>query len=559
MFLYPEAKRNGAGAMSRRTFIRSAALGGLAAAARPGELAADPMTDGTGLVEHQIPPFHLEDMTIAELQEWMRTGRATARYITQRYLERIEALDRNGPRTNNVLETNPDALTLADQLDAERRESGPRGPLHGIPIILKDNIDTRDKMMTTAGSLALLGSRAPRDAFLVERLRAAGAVILAKANLSEWASFRSMHSSSGWSGRGGQGKNPYALDRSPDGSSSGPGAAVSSNFCAAAVGSETDGSVVCPSSANSVVGIKPTLGLVGRSGIIPIAHSQDTAGPMARTVADAATLLSGMTGVDERDPATRASRTHARADYTQFLDPAGLRGARIGVVREGVTGYSEETDKIFEQAIAAMKDAGAEVVDPANLPSHREWEESEFEVLLYEFKADLNKYLEGLGVNAPVKSLEEIIAFNEANRAREMPYFDQEIMHMAQEKGPLTDQDYLDALAKNGQVTREEGIDKVMDEYELDALIAPTGPPPCPIDLVNGDHLLGSSSSAPAVAGYPNICVPAGYAFGLPVGLSIFGRAWSEATLIKIAYAFEQTTQVRRPPRFLPTADLSVT
>ena len=543
--------------ISRRNFIRCAAVGGLAAAARPTELASAATAGETLPGPAQIPSFALEEMTIAQLQEWMSLGRATARYITEQYLERIAALDRRGPTLQQVLETNPDALAIAEGLDAERRSGDVRGPMHGIPVILKDNIDTTD-MMTTAGSLALLGSKPARDAFLVERLRAAGAIILAKANLSEWANFRGSNSSSGWSGRGGQGKNPYALDRNPCGSSSGPGASASANYCAGAVGSETDGSIVCPSSANSVVGIKPTLGLVSRSGIIPIAHSQDTAGPMARTVTDAAAMLGAMTGVDSRDAATRESRGKAEADYTRFLDAGGLRGARIGAVREGVSGYSAETDRIFEEALAAMRDAGAEIVDPADLPVRREWGESEFEVLLYEFKADLNQYLAGLGGSAPVKSLEDVIAFNEANHERELLYFGQETMLQAQEKGPLTDEAYLEALEKSRRVTRTEGIDKVMDEHRLDALVAPTGSPPWPIDLVNGDHFMGGSSSAAAVAGYPNICVPAGYVFGLPVGISIFGRAWSEPTLIKIAYAFEQATNVRRAPRFLPTADLSV-
>ncbi len=543
--------------ISRRNFIRCAAVGGLAAAARPTELASAATAGETLPGPAQIPSFALEEMTIAQLQDWMSLGRATARYITEQYLERIAALDRRGPTLQQVLETNPDALAIAEGLDAERRSGDVRGPMHGIPVILKDNIDTTD-MMTTAGSLALLGSKPARDAFLVERLRAAGAIILAKANLSEWANFRGSNSSSGWSGRGGQGKNPYALDRNPCGSSSGPGSSASANYCAGAVGSETDGSIVCPSSANSVVGIKPTLGLVSRSGIIPIAHSQDTAGPMARTVTDAAAMLGAMTGVDSRDAATRESRGKAEADYTRFLDAGGLRGARIGAVREGVSGYSAETDGIFEEALAAMRDAGAEIVDPADLPVRREWGESEFEVLLYEFKADLNQYLAGLGASAPVKSLEEVIAFNEANHERELLYFGQETMLQAQEKGPLTDEAYLEALEKSRRVTRTEGIDKVMDEHRLDALVAPTGSPPWPIDLVNGDHFMGGSSSAAAVAGYPNICVPAGYVFGLPVGISIFGRAWSEPTLIKIAYAFEQATNVRRAPRFLPTADLSV-
>jgi amidase len=554
MSAQPERDRNDASHISRRSFLRYAAVGGLAAAT-PIELArrAEPARAAVP----RIPPFELEEMAIAEMQRWMAAGRFSARYLVERYIERIEALDWNGPATRNVLDLNPDALKIAERLDAERRSSGPRGPLHGIPVIVKDNIDTADKMMTTAGSYALLGSRPARDAFLVERLRAAGAIILAKANLSEWANFRGSHSSSGWSGRGGQGKNPYALDRNPCGSSSGSGASVSANYCAGAVGTETNGSIVCPSSANSVVGIKPTVGLVSRSGIIPIAHSQDTAGPMARTVADAAALLGAMTGIDEHDPATRESRGHVQADYTRFLDPNGLRGARIGLPREHYFGFSDEADRIIEEAIQALRDAGAEIIDPADIPNAGEINRPSYQVLLYEFKADLNKYLAGLGPSTPVKRLEEIIAFNEAHHDLELKYFGQERMLAAQEKGPLTEQEYLESLEKATRFAGPEGIDAIMNEHRLDALAAPTGSPPWPIDLVNGDHYMGGSSSPAAIAGYPNISVPAGYVFGLPIGISFFGRAWSEPTLIRIGYAFEQATQVRRPPRFLPTADLS--
>jgi amidase len=558
----PEPERAQHRGMNRRTFMRRAAVGGLAAAAGPTLLACTPergseggKAGGASAQAWKLSPFELEEATLTELQQGMQSEKYTARSVTEAYLARIEELDRQGPALGHVLETNPDALRIADELDAERRERGPRGPLHGIPVLLKDNIDTADRMMTTAGSLALLGSRPPRDAFLAERLRAAGAVILGKANLSEWANFRSSHSSSGWSGRGGQGKNPYALDRNPCGSSSGSAAAVSANLCAVAVGTETDGSIVCPSHANSVVGIKPTLGLVSRAGIIPIAHSQDTAGPLGRSVADAAALLGALTGPDPRDPATAAARANAESDYTRLLDPDGLRGTRIGVVRERATGYSEETDAILEEAIAAMRDAGAVIVDPADLPSAGQYGDSEFEVLLYEFKTDLDRYLAERG-DPRMKSLEDLIAFNEENREREMPYFGQEIFLMAQKKGPLSDEAYREALEKNQRLSRAEGIDQVMDEHELDALVAPTGAPAWPTDLVNGDHFLGGSSQPAAVAGYPAITVPAGYAFGLPVGISFFGRAWSEPVLIRIAYAFERATQVRRPPRFLPTAEL---
>jgi len=542
--------------ITRRGFLRSAALGGIAAVA-PRSVVAAEVGGRERVAAPAISKFELEEMTIAELGRWLDAGRFSARYLVERYIERIEAIDRAGPATNNVLEINPDAPEIADRLDAELRDGRRRGPLHGIPVIIKDNIDTDDSMMTTAGSLALLGTRRARDAFVVERLRAAGAIILAKANLSEWANFRSTRSSSGWSGRGGQGKNPYVLDRNPCGSSSGSGASVSANFCAAAIGTETNGSIVCPSSANSVVGIKPTLGLVSRSGIIPIAHSQDTAGPMCRSVADAVALLNAMTGVDARDPATRTARDHIQEDYTRFLDADGLRGARIGIPRQRYTGYSEETDRIFEGAVQAMRDAGAVIVDPADIPTAGDMGSPSFQVLLYEFKADLNRYLADLGGDSPVKSLKDVIEFNEAHDDLEMPYFRQELFERAEEKGPLSEQEYKDALEKAKRLAGPEGIDKVMDDNDLDALVAPTGSPPWPIDLVNGDHFLGGSSSPAAISGYPNICVPAGYSFGLPVGISIFGRAWSEPTLIRIAYGFERSTGARKPPRFLPTAELS--
>ena len=498
--------------------------------------------------------FDLEDATIADLLRDQQSGRRTARRIAEQYLSRIHTLDRNGPSLNSVIELNPDALAIADALDAERQASGLRGPLHGVPVLIKDNIDTADRMSTTAGSLALEGSIAARDAFIVERLRAAGAVILGKTNLSEWANFRSTHSTSGWSGRGGLVLNPYALDRNPCGSSSGTATAVAASLATIGVGTETDGSIVCPSSVTSLVGIKPTVGLVSRSGIIPIAHSQDTAGPMARTVEDAAALLNVLSGVDPRDRAT-TSRRRTTADYRASLERNGLRGARIGVARATFFGYSEVTDRIANAAIERMKELGAVIVDPADIPNAGRYDTSELDVLLYEFKANLNKYLGALGPSARVHSLADLIAFNEANRSREMPFFGQELLIQAQKKGPLTDKAYRDALAMNVRLSRKEGIDAVIDGLRLDALVAPTGSPAWRTDLVNGDHFTGSSSTPAAVAGYPAITVPAGYAFGLPVGISFIGRAWSEALLIKLAYAYEQGTKHRRPPKFLATAD----
>lgn len=489
------------------------------------------------------------EMTIIELQEKMNSGRNTARDITQMYLDRIETLDKQGPALNAILELNPDALAIAESLDAERQAKGPRGPLHGIPVLLKDNIDTADRMITTAGSLALGGSFPPQDAFAAQKLREAGAVILGKTNLSEWANFRSSHSTSGWSSRGGLTRNPYALDRNPCGSSSGSAVAVAANLCAGAIGTETNGSIVCPSGANSIVGIKPTLGLISRSGIIPIAHSQDTAGPMARTVSDAAILLGALTGLDPRDPATQESDGRSYTDYTQFLDPNGMQGARIGVARN-FFGFNEQVDEIMDACIEEMKRLGAEIVDPANIVTADQFEDTEFEVLLYEFKTDLNHYLAGLGPDAPVHSLQEIIEFNERHRERVMPYFGQDILLKAQEKGPLTSEDYLHALEENYRLARVEGIDATLHEHRLDAIVAPTGGPPWLTDLINGDHHGGGSSSPAAMAGYPNITVPAGYIYGLPVGISFFSDAYQEPMLIKLAFAFEQATQVRQPPQF---------
>ena len=514
----------------------------------------------TGAQPPAPAPFDLEEATIAGLQQRMQSGQDTSRSLVDKYLARIEALDRSGPALHSVLEVNPDARTIADRLDAERKSRGPRGPLHGIPILIKDNIATADRMMTTAGSLALAGAMPPRDAFIVERLHEAGAVILGKTNLSEWANFRSTHSTSGWSGRGGQTKNPYALDRNPSGSSSGSGASIAANLAAAAVGTETDGSIVSPSNSNGLVGFKPTLGLLSRSGIVPIAHSQDTAGPMARTVADAAALLGAMTGADPDDPATKDAGRKGRRDYSASLDPNGLKGARIGVVRNKYFGYSPATDRLADAAIAEMKKQGATIVDPANIATLGKFDDGEFQVLLFEFKADLNKYLTWLGAASPVHSLKDVIAFNDAHKDQEMPYFAQEIMAMAEKKGPLTSAKYTAALARNHQMARTLGIDAVMTKFKLDALVAPTGAPAWLTDVVNGDSSsanAASPSTVTSVAGYPHITVPAGYYRGLPVGISFFGRAWSEATLLKLAYAYEQATKHRRPPTFATTADLS--
>jgi amidase len=488
----------------------------------------------------------------------MESGRFTARSLTDLYLARIEEIDKKGPSLNSVIEVNPEARTIADALDAERKAGKTRGPLHGIPVLIKDNIATRDRMQTTAGSLALVGSVPPEDAFPVRRLREAGAVILGKTNPSEWANFRSSRSTSGWSGRGGQTRNPYALDRNPCGSSSGSGVAAAANLCAAAVGTETDGSIVCPSTTNGIVGIKPTLGLVSRSGVVPISHSQDTAGPMARTVADAAALLAVLAGADSKDAATLDPRAPAAIDYGKFLDPNGLQGARIGVVR-GFFGFHDKVDKLMETRLEDLKKLGAVLIDPVDFDKNKRVDDSEFEVLLYEFKADLNAYLAWLGPSAPVHSLKEIIDFNERFRDKEMPYFGQELFLQAEAKGPLTDKAYLNALAKNHRLTRKEGIDALMDKHKLDALLAPTGGPAWTTDLVNGDHYSGGGcSTPPAVSGYPHVTVPAGFVFGLPIGLSFFGRAWSEPVLIKLAFAFEQATKARRPPKFPPSADLSI-
>ncbi|MBE7535496.1 MAG: amidase [Anaerolineales bacterium] len=499
----------------------------------------------------------LPEWTIAELRQKLDAGELSARQLTALYLERIEAIDKNGPHINSIIEINPDALNIAERLDAER-DAKKRGALHGIPILLKDNIDTRDRMQTTSGSLALEGNFAAKDAFIVKRLRKAGAVILGKTNLSEWANFRSKRSVSGWSSRGGLTRNPYALDRSACGSSSGSGAAIAANLSVAAVGTETDGSIVCPAQTNGIVGIKPTLGLLSRSGIIPVARSQDTPGPMARTVADAAIMLGAMTGADAGDPTTRLSRKRAMSNYSKCFDRDGLKGARIGVAR-AMAGTNPRILKIFETCLEALKHLGATLVDPAVVKNFDKLAGSEMDVLHYEFKADLNSYLKTAAPGVRVRSMEDVIRFNEENADVTMPYFGQERMTTAQAKGPLSEKKYKDALAKNLRLARAQGIDAALRKYKLDAIVVPSGGPAWVIDLANGDVLNWDveATSLAAVAGYPHITVPAGYVFGLPVGISFFSTAWQEPALIRFAYAFEQATQFRRQPRFLPAANLT--
>jgi len=492
----------------------------------------------------------LLEHSVAELGALMQRGALTSRELTQRFLTRIAQMDKTGVALNAVIELNPDALAIAEQRDAERKSGATVGPMHGIPVLIKDNIGTADKMRTTAGSLALAASTPSRDAFIVERLRAAGAVLLGKTNLSEWANYRSTHSSSGWSGRGGLTRNPYVLNRNTSGSSSGTGAAMAATFATVGIGSETDGSIISPSSICGLVGIKPTVGLWGRSGIIPISASQDTAGPMARSVADAATLLGVLTGVDPRDTATNASRGKSALSYAEFLDAAGLKGARIGAARH-LAGFNDVVDARFDEAIAALRSAGATVIDPVKLATAGKFDDAEETVLDYEFKAGINAYFASLGADAPVKSLAELIAWNERERAREMPWFGQEIFVRAQKRGPLTDKKYLDARAKCIRLSRTEGVDAVMAKHRLDAIILPSNAPAWTTDFLNGDHVTGGNSSFAAVAGYPSITVPMGLVGELPVGLSFVARAWEEGKLIKLAYAFEQATRLRRGPKYL--------
>ena len=540
---------------NRRQFFQTTVLGGAGSLLLPALAGAREMQRNQGRAA-SVVPFELAEMSIADLQASIAAGKYTVHSLAQKYLDRIEALDKQGPAVNAIIELNPDALGIADSQDKQRQAGKPAGALQGVPILVKDNLDTRDKMMTTAGSLALVGARPPKDSMVVQKLRAAGALILGKTNLSEWANIRSSHSTSGWSGRGGLTKNPYALDRNACGSSSGSGVAVSANFCAAAIGTETDGSIVCPSHANGIVGIKPTVGLVSRAGIIPISHSQDSAGPMARSVADAALVLSVIAGADPDDSATALIKDKPAIDYRKFLDPKGLKDARIGVARK-YFGFSEPVDKLMETALATMKSQGAILVDPADIETFGKFDDTELLVFMYELKADLNAYLERLGDSARVHTLRDVIEFNDKNKEKEMPWFGQDLFIKAESKGPLTEKEYVDTLARNHQLARAQGIDALMEKNNLDAIVAPTAGPSCITDLLNGDHFTGGSSNAAAVAGYPNINVPAGFLGGMPVGISFFGRAWSEPTLIKLAYAFEQTVKARKPPQFLPTLDLN--
>ncbi|MBK8900019.1 MAG: amidase [Anaerolineaceae bacterium] len=537
--------------VNRRDFLR---LGMASAASVPAVTMSAKIGTGSRSGERFRGPFpELEEVTIAELQQAMAGGHITAQQLARQYLRRIRDIDQGGPMLKSVIEINPDALEIAAALDQERRQHGPRGPLHGIPILIKDNIATDDQMQTAAGSLALVGHKPAEDATVAARLREAGAVILGKANLSEWANFRSFQSSSGWSGRRGQGRNPYILDRNPCGSSSGSAQAVSANLIPVSLGTETDGSIVCPSSANGIVGIKPTVGLTSRFNVIPISETQDTVGPHGRTVADAATVLGALTGVDPLDPATAASDGHFYTDYTQFLDPNALHGARIGVARD-LFFFSPETTEIANTAVAAMQAAGAVIIDPLTIPPELlDDGGAEFNVLLYEFKDGINKYLSRLGPGAP-QTLADLIAFNIAHADQEMLYFGQEIFELAQTFGPLTDPAYLEALQKS-HFAAIEGINQLMDDHNLAAIVAPTGSPAWPTDLVNGDHFLGGSSSLAARAGFPLLSVPAGFSFGLPVNITFMGRAFSEPKLIALAYAFEQATQVRQAPQFMPTLE----
>jgi amidase len=495
---------------------------------------------------------NVEEISVAEIQAAMAAGRLDAESLVRMYLARIQAIDRNGPTLRSVQETNPDALLIARALDEDRKAGRLRGPLHGVPILLKDNIATADKMETTAGALALVGARPREDSTIAQRLRQAGAVILGKASMSEWAYFKSTPGSSGWSARSGQARNPYALNRTPCGSSSGSAVAVAANLVTVSLGTETDGSIICPAGVNGVVGIKPTVGLTSRAGVIPISVTQDTVGPFGRTVADAAAVLGALVGVDARDAATQASAGKAQTDYVKYLDLNGLRNTRIGVPRDGYFGYSPKADAVVNQALEALRNGGATIVDPVKIPNfdRAALTSAELIVLLYEFKAGVNAYLAGVAPGAQVRTLDDVIEFNKRNARENMPYFGQELLVRAQAKGDLNEAEYLEALEKCRRLAGNEGVDAIMDELQLDALIAPTTTPAWPVDLVNGDQFRGSSAKSAALAGYPLVSVPAGNTQGLPVGITFMGRAWSEPTLIKLAYAFEQATKARRPPQY---------
>jgi amidase len=505
---------------------------------------------GTLAVAAPPRPFELDEVSMSDLAAGLRSGKWTSVKLVELYSSRIAEVDRGGPSLRSVIEMNPDAAAIAAQLDRERKEGRTRGPLHGIPVLLKDNIGTSDRMATSAGSLALEHSHVAKDAFLARRLRDSGAVILGKTNLTEWANYRSTHSSSGWSGRGGQTRNPYALRRNPSGSSSGSGVAVAASLCGAAVGTETDGSIVSPSTVNGIVGLKPTLGLVSRSGVVPLSHSQDTAGPMARTVRDAAILLGVLAGTDSDDAATAAAAGKIAPDYTKFLDAGGLRGARLGIARKFYENNAS-IDRFLTQCVAVLRQAGAEVVEGADLPSHGKGGDDEGEVLLYEFKHDINAYLAALPANIQTRTLAALIEFNIRHREREMPYFEQELFVQSEAKGPLTDEKYKKARETCIRLSRTEGIDAALAKYKVDAIVTITGTPASPTDLINGDGAGMGCSSPAAVAGYPHITVPAGFVHGLPVGLSFFGAAWSETVLLRLAYGFEQAANARRRPTYV--------
>jgi amidase len=536
---------SGGAASTRREFLKT---GGMLAAG----MSVAPLLSACATVGVLAPITNVEEMSIAEIQAAIKAGRLDAESLVKMYLARIETIDRNGPTLRSVQEINPDAIPIARALDEERKAGRSRGPLHGIPVLLKDNIATADKMETTAGTLALVGARPREDSTIAQRLRQAGAIILGKASMSEWAYFKSTPGSSGWSARSGQARNPYALNRTPCGSSSGSAIAVAASLVTVSIGTETDGSIICPAGVNGVVGIKPTVGLTSRAGVIPISVTQDTIGPFGRTVADAAAVLGALVGVDQRDPATQASFGKEQTDYAKYLELNGLRGSRLGVPREGYFGYSLKADALVNQAIEILRQGGATIVDPVKIPNfdRAALTSAELVVLLYEFKAGVNAYLASVAPGAQVRTLDDVIEFNKRNTRENMPYFGQELLVRAQAKGDLTEAEYLEALEKCRRLAGKEGMDAIMDELSLDALIAPTTTPAWPVDLVNGDQFRGSSAKSAALVGYPLVSVPAGFAQGLPVGITFMGRAWSEPTLIKLAYAYEQASKARRPPQY---------